>query len=75
LLPGVDLLVNPSLSEEMPNIVLEAMAVRVPVIATRVGGLEEMSGLDGALRLVPPGKPAILAREIGHLLSKLGAGE
>src|SRR5882672_7712000 len=69
LLPGVDLLVNPSLSEEMPNIVLEAMAVRVPVIATRVGGLEEMSGLDGALRLVPPGKPAILAREIGHLLS------
>jgi len=59
-LPGVDLLVNPSLSEEMPNIVLEAMAVRVPVIATRVGGLEEMS----VVWMVPcvwflPRKPAI----------------
>ena len=69
LLPGIDLLVNPSHSEEMPNIVLEAMAVGVPVIATRVGGLEEISGLDGTLRLVPPGKPAVLAQEIGQLLS------
>jgi glycosyltransferase involved in cell wall biosynthesis len=68
LLPGVDLLVNPSHSEEMPNIVLEAMAARVPVVATRVGGVEEISG-DGALRLVPPGKPTMLANEISLLLS------
>jgi glycosyltransferase involved in cell wall biosynthesis len=68
LLPGVDLLVNPSHSEEMPNIVLEAMAARVPVVATRVGGLEEISGCDGALRLVPPGKPTMLANEISLLL-------
>jgi succinoglycan biosynthesis protein ExoA len=71
LLPGVDLLVNPSHSEEMPNIVLEAMAAGVPVLATRVGGLEEISGADGALRLVPPGKPALLAQEISHLLSNV----
>jgi succinoglycan biosynthesis protein ExoA len=69
LLPGVDLLVNPSHSEEMPNIVLEAMAARVPVVATRVGGLEEISGCDGALRLVPPGKPTMLANEISLLLN------
>jgi succinoglycan biosynthesis protein ExoA len=69
LLPGVDLLVNPSHSEEMPNIVLEAMAAGVPVLATRVGGLEEISGANGALRLVPPGKPAVLAEEISRLLS------
>ena len=69
LLPGVDLLVNPSHSEEMPNIVLEAMAARVPVVATRVGGVEEISGCDGALRLVPPGKPTMLANEISLLLS------
>jgi succinoglycan biosynthesis protein ExoA len=68
LLPGVDLLVNPSRSEEMPNIVLEAMAAGVPVLATRVGGLEEISGPDGALRLVPAGKPAVLAQEISQLL-------
>ena len=69
LLPGIDLLVNPSHSEEMPNIVLEAMAAGVPVLATRVGGLEEISGANGALRLVPPGKPAVLVEEITHLLS------
>jgi len=69
LLPGVDLLVNPSHSEEMPNIVLEAMAAGVPVLATRVGGLEEISGSTGALRLVPPGMPAVLAQEISLLLS------
>ncbi|HKK21280.1 MAG TPA: glycosyltransferase family 4 protein [candidate division Zixibacteria bacterium] len=41
-LKGADILVNPSLSEGLPNIVLEAMAVGVPVIATNVGGLPEI---------------------------------
>lgn len=68
LLPGVDLLVNPSLSEEMPNIVLEAMAAAVPVLATRVGGLGEIAGTYGAVGLVPPGQPAILAQEMVRLL-------
>ena len=37
-----DILVNPSLSEGLPNIVLEAMALRVPVVATSVGGVPEI---------------------------------
>jgi glycosyltransferase involved in cell wall biosynthesis len=41
-LKGADILVNPSLSEGLPNIVLEGMAVGVPVIATAVGGVPEM---------------------------------
>lgn len=41
-LKGADILINPSLSEGLPNIVLEAMATRVPVIATNVGGLPEL---------------------------------
>jgi glycosyltransferase involved in cell wall biosynthesis len=39
---GADLLVNPSMSEGMPNIVLEAMALGTPVIATAVGGVPEI---------------------------------
>jgi len=70
LLPGIDLLVNPSHSEEMPNIVLEGMAAGVPVVATAVGGVEEIGGPERALRLVPPGNPKMLANAIGELISE-----
>jgi glycosyltransferase involved in cell wall biosynthesis len=69
LLPGIDILVNASQSEEMPNVVLEAMAAAVPVVATEVGGVAEIAGAEPAIRLVPPGKPDLLAREISSLLS------
>jgi glycosyltransferase involved in cell wall biosynthesis len=61
---GADLLVNPSLSEGMPNAVLEAMAMGVPVVATDVGGVPEliMHGETGLL--VPAGDPAALARAV-----------
>jgi glycosyltransferase involved in cell wall biosynthesis len=50
-LRDADLLVNPSLSEGMPNIVLEAMAVQTPVLATAVGGVPEIveDGVTGRL--------------------------
>jgi glycosyltransferase involved in cell wall biosynthesis len=68
LLPGIDFLVNPSLSEEMPNILLEAMAFGVPVIATNVGGVSEIAGPEHSVRLVPPGLPQRLADTIRDLL-------
>ena len=68
LLTGVDVLVNPSLSEQMPNVVLEAMAAGVPVIATEVGGVGEIAGKDGAVYLVPPGDSDSLARAVIGLL-------
>ena len=68
LLPGVNLLVNASHSEEMPNIVLEAMAAGVPVVATAVGGVKEIAGPERALLLVPPHSPRILADSIAELL-------
>ncbi len=61
---GADLLVNPSLSEGLPNIVLEGMALEVPVIATAVGGVPELiaDGRNGLL--VPAGDTKALADSI-----------
>jgi len=68
LLPGVDVMVNPSLSEVMPNVVLESMAVGVPVVATNVGGVAEIAGPDEAIALVPPAEPSAMARVVSDLL-------
>lgn len=61
--------VLPSLYEGLPVSVLEAMAVGTPVIATAVGGTDEVveDGVTGVL--VPPGNPARLAAEISRLIA------
>jgi glycosyltransferase involved in cell wall biosynthesis len=71
LLPAFDLFVQPSLHEGLPNAVLEAMAVGLPVIATAVGGTPEIvvDGVTGLL--VPPHDPDVLAKTIVHLLHDL----
>lgn len=60
--------VLPSLSEGLPNVLLESMAMGVPVIATRVGGNPEIieDGMTGLL--VPPRDPEALGRAICLLL-------
>jgi succinoglycan biosynthesis protein ExoA len=68
LLPGVDILVNPSHSEEMPNVVLEGMAAGIPVIATRVGGVEELAGSPPAIRMIEAVQPAEQANAVAELL-------
>lgn len=61
LLEETDLMVLPSHTEGFPNVVLEALAMEVPVLATRVGGTPEIveDGTNG--RLVPPHSPPALA--------------
>ena len=62
-----DFFVLPSLSEGRPNVVMEAMASSLAVIATAVGGVGQIvrDGTTGLL--VPPGQVAPLADAIGRL--------
>jgi glycosyltransferase involved in cell wall biosynthesis len=66
-LQGADALLHTSLSEGLPNVVLEAMACAVPVVATDVGGTREAfrDGVEGLL--VPPRDPGAAAAALGEL--------
>jgi glycosyltransferase involved in cell wall biosynthesis len=69
LLAAADVVAAPSLSEGQGIVALEAMAARKPVVASRVGGLEETvkSGITGLL--VKPGDPGELAFGLLSFLS------
>jgi glycosyltransferase involved in cell wall biosynthesis len=68
ILAGSDLLVLPSITDPLPVIVLEAMMLGKPVVATASGGTVEMivDGVTGAI--VPVGDVSSLATAIIHLL-------
>ena len=61
---ALDLVVIPSLSEGLPNVLLEAMLHRRPVVATTVGAIPEVMTGHLAQMLVPPGDATALARVI-----------
>ncbi|HOL66830.1 MAG TPA: glycosyltransferase [bacterium] len=65
---GVDVVVVPSLFEGMPNVVLEAMALRKPVIGSDIPEIAELveDGKNGFL--VPVRDPEALAKKIIMLL-------
>ncbi len=62
-----DLFVLPSFAEGVPVVLMEAMAARLPVIATAVGGVGELVDATCGL-IVPPGDSEALARAIDALL-------
>lgn len=60
-------LLMPSLHEGLPYTLLEAMALGAAIIASRVGGLEEVLENNATALLVPVGNPAALAEAIIRL--------
>ena len=68
-LARADLFALPSFAEGVPVVLMEAMASRLPVVATRLAGIPELveDGVSG--RVVPPGDSAALAAALAELLS------
>jgi len=64
LTSAFDLLVLSSLHEGLPNAVMEAMAARVPVVATAVGGTKELITDGETGYLAAPGDASALADRI-----------
>lgn len=64
----VDLIVNPSLTEGLPNVILEALALKKPVVATAVGGTPEIIEDQRTGYLLPPKNPSALGNKILYAL-------
>lgn len=60
---AADLTVLPSLSEGIPNVLLESLASGTPYVASDVGGVREIDAGPWC-ELVPPGQPASLAQAL-----------
>lgn len=69
LLSGFDLFVSPSDTEGMPNAVMEAMAAGLPVVATRVGGTDEVVEEGSTGYLVERGDLAALTERTAQLVA------
>jgi glycosyltransferase involved in cell wall biosynthesis len=73
VLSGIDVLVVPSLwNENAPLVILEAFLAKVPVIASRIGGIPELisDGKNGLL--FKAGDSDDLLRKISHILCNRG---
>jgi glycosyltransferase involved in cell wall biosynthesis len=66
---AADVLVLPSDFDNSPNVVLEAMASALPVIATDVGGVSEFLEAPAGGVLVPKGDAGQLGRRMAELLA------
>lgn len=66
-----DVVLNPSLADNMPNSLLEAMASGVPIVSTNVGGVPFMVQQGVSAMLVPPSDPVAMAEAAIRLLDDL----
>lgn len=72
----LDLVVIPSRSEGLPNVLLEAMRHDIPVVATDVGAIGDiLAAVPGSFRMVPSENAEALATAIATALAELDAPE
>jgi len=69
LYADADIMLNPSTADNMPNSLLEALASRVLVLSTNVGGIPFMVSDMQQVLLVPPGQPEAMACAVMLLLT------
>ena len=67
---AANLLCLSSDNEGVPNVILEAFACGLPVVATRVGGIPEVLGHDFLGCLAEPANPEALARGLAITLTR-----
>ena len=72
VLAAVDLLVLPSLREAFGNVIVEAMAMAKPVIASRTGGVPEIIEEGRTGLMVTPSDAADLARKLEMMVQDAG---
>ena len=72
LYQGADAMLNPSSIDNMPNSVLEAMASKVPVISTNVGGVSYIIEHQNTGCLVAAGEPEEMAAAMKTLIQNAG---
>jgi glycosyltransferase involved in cell wall biosynthesis len=62
-----DVVLNPSLADNMPISILEALASGVPVVTTNVGGIPFLVRHDETAQMAAPGDDAAMAAAIRQL--------
>jgi glycosyltransferase involved in cell wall biosynthesis len=72
---AIDLFVQSSEYEGTPNVILEAMAMETPIVATDVGGTRELAADGEHAAIVPPHDTAALARAMAGVLDAPAAAE
>lgn len=70
-----DIAINPSLVDNMPNSILEAMASGIPVVSTNVGGVPFIVHDQDTALLVPPKSPDAMADAILRLMDDAALSE
>lgn len=68
ILKASSILIVPSRIESLPTIIKEAFYLKVPVIATNVGGIPELVSYNKTGILIDPDNPQLLADAVNSLL-------
>ncbi len=69
LYEDADVFCLPSFAEGIPIVLMEAMAMEIPVVATEIMGVPELVDDEQSGLLVPPARPELLAAALVRLLT------